>query len=97
MFDFLRKAHRFRQIPQADDCETLISDEKEDDSERSQGSRWTTSKTFLLFIWFLSILISMLVGMQIGLRLHGKVGNVDGLCTARVSQYCKQSNHEDDI
>jgi hypothetical protein len=94
MFDFLsRKTHKFRPVAQAEDCETLITDHKStEETQLHQTSKQSNLTGLLPLLWPLSIAITLVIGIGIGMAWPR---NLDRLCTPRTSEYCKKPDYID--
>ena len=82
---FARKNLKFSRLPQAEDCETLLSD-PQDLERHTKLPRWITHRYSIAMLSALSFFITALIGAWIGSRY---ISNPNSFCTQYVSQYCK--------
>jgi hypothetical protein len=84
--NFFTRGQRFSRASQSEDCETLLTVEKEADGLQDRdNSRKSIPKLCLVLLWLLSLAAAVVVGMWIG---SGHFADADKLCTEHISQYC---------
>ena len=88
MFDILRiKCIAFGQLSQADDCESLISEQ--DNSEKLQKPKAVISIKLCLLAIATTVAVTAPLGVWIGIRWFR---NPDLFCTEHLSEYCRDVN-----
>lgn len=86
MFEISKKNIKFKQVPESEDCESLIS-QAGDKAERLEAVPRKILWHVVTFILFLVAFASTLfLGAWLGSR---SFGDEDERCLSRVSQYCK--------
>jgi hypothetical protein len=86
MFEISKKNIKFKQIPEPEDCESLISQdaEKAEHFEAVPRNILWHSVTSVLFL--VALASTLLLGAWLGSH---SFGDEDKRCVSRVSQYCK--------
>jgi hypothetical protein len=85
MFEISKKNIKFRQIPESEDCESLISQDAEKAEHFEAVPRnilWHIVTSVLFLVAFAS---TLLLGTWLGSH---SFGDEDKRCVSRVSQYC---------
>lgn len=84
--NLFNKDHRFNRASQAEDCETLLIEDKDNEEvQQSNTSRQSLPTLCLLLLWCSSLIIAVIIGVWIG---SGHFADVNRLCTEHISQYC---------
>jgi hypothetical protein len=85
MFEISKKNIKFKQIPESEDCESLISqgDKVEHFEAVPRNILWHVVTSILFLVAFAS---TLLLGAWLG---NHSFGDEDKRCIGRVSQYCK--------
>jgi hypothetical protein len=85
MFEISKKNIKFKQVPESEDCESLISqgDKAEHLEAVPRNILWHVVASILFLVAFASTLF---LGAWLGSH---SFGDEDKRCLSRVSQYCK--------
>jgi hypothetical protein len=88
MFEKLsRKNVRFSQLPQTEDCESLVSTSESQSSDCPMTSPQSKPCTYwALLLWLVSTAITLTFGIWLG---NSHVGSLDTVCTNHVIKGCK--------
>jgi hypothetical protein len=84
--NLFNKDQRFNRASQAEDCETLLTEDRDNEEvQQSNISRQSLPTLCLLVLWCFSLTIAVIIGVWIG---NGHFADVNRLCTKHISQYC---------
>lgn len=83
--NLFKMGQQFTRASQAEDCETLLAEGKDEEIQQSKTSRQPVPTLCLLLLWCLSLAVAVVIGVWIG---SGHFADADRLCTKHISQYC---------